>query len=146
MKRASVFVRFLALCIDWVILSIFSMLVFISVLTGYVFGSGGSLLNEINTKFGLLLKTFILTSLVIITFYFTYLTMKGRSTAGKSIFKIKVLKNDGTELGFLRSLSRFIMYVLSASIFFIGFIMAVFLRGKTLHDVLADTQVIEEEL
>jgi uncharacterized RDD family membrane protein YckC len=146
MKRASVFVRFLALCIDWIILSSFSILVFISVLTGYVFGAGGSIFNEINIKFGLLLKTFILSSIAIITFYFTYLTMKGRTTAGKSIFKIKVLKNDGTELGFLRSFFRCAVYALSASFFFTGFIIAAFLKGKTLHDILADTQVIEEEL
>jgi uncharacterized RDD family membrane protein YckC len=146
MKRASIFARFLALCVDWFILSIFSILVFVSVLAGYIFGSGGSLLDGIDIKLWLLFKTFMLCSIFIITFYFTYLTMKGRSTVGKSIFKIKVMKSDGAELGFLRSLSRFTVYVFSASAFFIGFIMALFLRGRALHDILADTQVVEEEL
>ncbi|MCX5818286.1 MAG: RDD family protein [Proteobacteria bacterium] len=145
MKRASIFARFLALCVDWFILSIFGILVFVSVLAGYIFGSGGSLLDGIDTRLGLLFKTFIFCSIFIITFYFTYLTMKGRSTVGKSIFNIKVLKGDGAELGFLRSLSRFTVYVFSASAFFIGFIMALFLRGRALHDILADTQVVEEE-
>jgi uncharacterized RDD family membrane protein YckC len=146
MKRASIFARFLALCVDWFILSIFSILVFISVLAGYIFGSGGSLLDGIDARLGLLFKTFIFCSIFITTFYFTYLTMKGRSTVGKSIFKIKVMKRDGTELGFLRSLSRFTVYVFSVSACFIGFIIALSLRGRTLHDILADTQVIEEEL
>lgn len=146
MKRASIFARFLALCVDWFILSIFSILVFISVLAGYIFGSGGSLLDGIDTRLGLLFKIFMLCSIFIITFYFTYLTMKGSSTVGKSIFNIKVLKRDGAELGFLRSLSRFTVYVFSASAFFIGFIIALFMRGRTLHDILADTQVVEEEL
>jgi len=146
MKKASIFARFLALCVDWFILSIFSMLVFISVLTGYIFGSGGSLFDGIDTRMGLLFKTFIFCSVFIVTFYFTYLTMKGSSTIGKSIFKIKVLKRDGAKLGFVRSLFRFTMYVFSASAFFIGFIMAIFMRGRALHDILADTQVVEEEL
>jgi len=103
-------------------------------------------LDGIDIKLWLLFKTFMLCSIFIITFYFTYLTMKGRSTVGKSIFKIKVMKSDGAELGFLRSLSRFTVYVFSASAFFIGFIMALFLRGRALHDILADTQVVEEEL
>jgi len=145
MKRASLFARFLALCIDLAILSMLNTLVFISVLAGYISGAGGLSLNNVLSNSGLLLKMFFLFSIFIVMFYFTYLNMEGRSTAGKSIFKIKVLKSDGTELGYLRSFSRFIMYILSASFFFTGFIMAFFFKGNTLHDMLTDTRVVVEE-
>ncbi len=146
MKRAPLFARFLALCIDWVILSILCALIFIAVLTGYISGANGSLLQNILSKSGLLLKMFLLFAIVVVGFYFTYLNMNGRATAGKSLFRIKVLKSDGTELGFIRSFTRFVMYIFSVLVFFSGFIIAFFLKGKTLHDILADTRVIEEEL
>jgi len=146
MKRASIFARFLALFIDCVILLIFCKLVFLAVFGGYATGAGASFLQGMYEKYGLLVRISVLSSLLVVAFYFTYLTMKGRATIGKTLFKIKVLRTDGSEIGLSRSFFRCIFYVLSALPLFIGFAMALFFRGSTLHDMLADTRVVEEEL
>lgn len=65
---------------------------------------------------------------------------------GKRIFSVKVVRPDGAEVNLLRALVRAIAYILSASIWCIGFFMAFFLKGKTLHDMIADTRVVKGEI
>jgi uncharacterized RDD family membrane protein YckC len=142
MKRASIFVRFLALSIDIFILFLFYIVVFISALAGYV--SGVEVLSFSNL-FGFF-PVFFYSSSFISLFYFTYLNMNGGMTVGKRAFGIKVVRRDGTELGFLRAFLRSVSYVFSASIWCMGFIMAFFLKGRALHDIIADTVVVEEGL
>jgi uncharacterized RDD family membrane protein YckC len=142
MKRASIFVRFLALSIDIFILFLFYIMVFISALAGYV--SGMEELSFSNL-FGFF-PVFLYSSSFISLFYFTYLNMNGGVTVGKRAFGIKVVRRDGTELGFLRAFLRSVSYIFSASIWCMGFIMAFFLKGRALHDIIADTVVVEEEL
>jgi uncharacterized RDD family membrane protein YckC len=142
MKRASIFVRFLALSIDIFILFLFYIMVFISAFAGYAFGME---VLSFSSLFGFF-PVFFYSSFFISLFYFTYLNMNGGMTVGKRAFGIKVVRRDGTELGFLRAFLRSVSYIFSASIWCMGFIMAFFLKGRTLHDIIADTVVVEEGL
>ena len=141
MKRAPIFFRFLALSIDLLVLSFFCVIAFIFAFAGYLSGIDEFALLNISVPF----LIFLLSSSFIFLFYFTYLTMDGGMTVGKSIFRIKVVRRDGMEVDLFRSLLRSVFYVLSASICFIGFFMALFLKGKALHDIVADTRVIKGE-
>jgi len=145
MKQASYLTRFLALTIDISIVSVFCAIAFFSAFAAYV-GATGSFSMRV-----LVLATEIaaLPVVVIYLFYFTYLNMRGGVTVGKRIFGIKVIRRNGMgvgmELGFFRAFVRSLAFLVSASLFGIGIIMSFFFRGSTLHDMIAGTQVVEEE-
>ena len=141
MNRASVFVRFVALLIDLLIVMFFSCMLFVAALAGYRTGSGQLTFLGLS---GILLLCPVF-SLLVFLFYFTYLTMEQGMTIGKSILGIRVVRwnrEDVRGLGFFRSLVRAAAYVLSASVCFMGFFAAIFLKGVTLHDIIAGTQVV----
>lgn len=65
------------------------------------------------------------------------------ATPGKMALGLKIVMSDGTDIGFVRALVRYVGYFVSGIILGIGFLMIAFTRGKRgLHDKLADTQVI----
>jgi uncharacterized RDD family membrane protein YckC len=145
MKTAPILARFAALLIDAALVLLFSAAAFAAALTGYRLGAGS--LTFINLSCILLLSSVL--SCLIYLFYFTHLTMREGMTVGKRIMSVRVVRRDGAqgvrEPGFARSLVRAVAYVLSAMICFIGFFMALFFRGKTLHDMIAGTEVIRDE-
>jgi uncharacterized RDD family membrane protein YckC len=148
MKNASIFDRFIALCIDMMIISFSSVIVMIVAFVGYSVGAERLTFPGLSAIF---LFSLAIASFIFI-FYFTYLTMDEGMTVGKMVFRIRVIRRDGMGLGvkpgFFRSLVRTISYVISASVWFLGFIMAFFLHGRTFHDIVAGTRVvsIEEDL
>lgn len=144
MKRASMFARFFAFFLDIIIVFFLCIVVLISVLTGYIVGHGHSDYFFNIGKIAWLFAVFCLASVFLFAFYFTYLSAGEGSTIGKRIFNLRIVRQDGMHTSLTRSLLRSISYFLSASVFFIGFLMAPFFRGKALHDFIADTQVIEE--
>ena len=149
MNRAPVSARFIALLIDIVIVTFFSGMIFVAALAGYRAGFGQLTFLSLS---GIILLC-PLFSLLVFLFYFTYLTMEQGMTIGKSALGIRVVVrsdfgNEETGPGFLRSLTRTAAYFLSASTCFLGFFMAFFLKGITLHDIIAGTRVVlvhEEE-
>jgi uncharacterized RDD family membrane protein YckC len=148
MKNAPIFERFIALCIDMMIVSFSSVIVLIVAFIGYSAGTDRLTLPGLSAIF----LFFLFTASFIFIFYFTYLTMDEGMTIGKMVFGIKVIRRDGMGLGvkpgFFRSLVRTMSYGISASVWFLGFIMAIFLNGRTFHDIVAGTRVvsIEEDL
>ncbi len=148
MKRAPIFDRFAALVIDAGIIAFFSVAVFVVAFLGYGIGTDDITLRGLSV-------IFLISSsggLLIFLFYFTYLTMDNGATIGKHIFKIRVIKRGAVgfdvQPGFTRALVRTAAYAASASVCFLGFIMAFFFRGRTFHDIVAGTQVVtvEEDL
>jgi uncharacterized RDD family membrane protein YckC len=143
MNRAPVSARFVALLIDIVIVTFFSGMIFVAALAGYRAGYGQLTFLSLS---GIILLC-PLFSLLVFLFYFTYLTMEQGMTIGKSALGIRVVAgrdfgNEETGPGFFRSLVRTAAYFLSASICFLGFFMAFFLKGITLHDIIAGTSVV----
>lgn len=66
------------------------------------------------------------------------------ATPGKMAIGAKVLRPDGSMLGFGRALGRYFAKILSAIILYIGYIMAGFDSEKrALHDMICDTRVIK---
>lgn len=67
-------------------------------------------------------------------------------TAGKWATGLRILRDDGSEIGIGRAFLRhFLGYPLSFVLFGLGFVVAAFnARGRTLHDLIANTIVVRE--
>jgi uncharacterized RDD family membrane protein YckC len=67
-----------------------------------------------------------------------------QGTVGKMILGIKVTTINGGRISFARATGRFFAKILSSLFLFIGYIMAAFTQRKqALHDIIAETLVIE---
>ena len=82
-------------------------------------------------------------SLLLNALYFTIAVAVWRTTIGKRLFRLYVVRSDGSRVGAGRALARYLSYFLSAFILLIGFIMIGVRRDKRgLHDLICDTQVV----
>ena len=142
MRKASLFVRFLAFSIDILILACLTGLILIATIAGYTLSPGSSPVPQ----FSSLLLIFVSGSSFVFIFYFTYLTMNGGGTIGKSIFHLKVVRQDGSYLNFFRAFARCITYLPSLSFWLLNLLVALVFEGRTIHDIIAGSWVIEEEL
>jgi uncharacterized RDD family membrane protein YckC len=80
-----------------------------------------------------------------ILYYIGFWTTDGQ-TMGKTIVGLKVIRTDGTQLSVGRALLRYIGYIVSASLFSIGFLWAAFdPKRQGWHDKLAGTLVVYAE-
>ena len=80
-----------------------------------------------------------------IFYYIGFWTTDGQ-TMGKTIVGLKVIRTDGTQLSVVRALLRYIGYIVSASLFSIGFLWAAFdPKRQGWHDKLAGTLVVYAE-
>jgi uncharacterized RDD family membrane protein YckC len=68
------------------------------------------------------------------------------ATIGKRVFKLRVVRADNLQpIGIPRSIVRHLAHILSALIFFLGYVMAAFNhRKRALHDYIAGTVVIKD--
>jgi uncharacterized RDD family membrane protein YckC len=142
MRKASLFVRFLAFSIDILILACLTGLILIATIAGYALSPGSSPVPQ----FSSLLLIFVSGSSFVFIFYFTYLTMNGGGTIGKSIFHLKVVRQDGSYLNFFRAFARCVAYLPSLSFWLLNLLAALVFEGRTIHDIIAGSRVIEEEL
>lgn len=75
--------------------------------------------------------------------YFTVAVAVWSTTIGKRLFRLYVVRSDGSRVGAGRALARYLSYFLSALILLIGFIMIGVRRDKRgLHDLICDTRVV----
>lgn len=138
MKRASSFPRILAFLVDLLVLALAGMLLKSFSDFGYFLGTGG-----LGQEHHALPISFL--CLLVGLFYFTFLTMGDSQTLGKRLMGIRVTRLNGEMVGPYRSLWRSCCYLISAFPFFFGFLLAFVIKGRSLHDCLAGTMVIEEE-
>lgn len=76
--------------------------------------------------------------------YFIYFHGKDGATLGKKLFKIRVVRSDGSPIGYARATGRYFADILSSLTCLIGYIMAAFDEEKrALHDRICDTRVIQ---
>ncbi|CAN5916932.1 RDD family protein [soil metagenome] len=89
--------------------------------------------------------TLNLVSVVIGWLYFALLESSERgATVGKMALGLRVVTGAGQRLSFMTASGRYFAKIVSALIFFIGFIMIGFTeRKRGLHDMIADTLVIK---
>jgi uncharacterized RDD family membrane protein YckC len=75
-----------------------------------------------------------------------YIVLHGRSgqTLGKRLMRIRVVRADGSPLGFGKATGRFFADMVSSMTLFIGYLMAAFdEEHRALHDRICDTRVVE---
>lgn len=77
--------------------------------------------------------------------YYVYFTGYGGQTPGKMVLKIKVIRTDGSAVGYGRAFLREVVgKFLSGILLGIGYLMVAFDRQKQgLHDRIADTYVVK---
>ena len=84
----------------------------------------------------------ILSFLILAVYLIGFWSATGQ-TPGKAALGIKIVRLDGTKIGFENAVLRFIGYIVSSIIFFIGFLMIGWHGEKRgLHDLIAATAVI----
>lgn len=144
MRKAPFFSRLMAFALDIFIVFMASVFTLTAIVTGYIIGCGGFSFYSFMDKIGILSMIFFISHVFTFVFYFTYLSAREGSTIGKYIFSIRVTRTNGMDMNLSISFLRCILYMLSASIFFLGFLIAIVFKGRSLHDFIANTQVIED--
>jgi uncharacterized RDD family membrane protein YckC len=153
---AGFWMRFLALIIDGIIISIaraFLVLPFLAML-GISFATGFENFNPENMEELIpLIATIIaagaalaLVSSIIWVLYGTFMeASKYQATVGKLALGLIVTDLNGGKLDFSKALVRNLGKLLSNFIFLIGYIMAAFTEKKQgLHDIIAGTLVVQK--
>ncbi len=131
--------RFIALAIDFTIISIFFYSTCVAAIFSYrqAYSSDPS-----STVFFILFS--ILFYHVMAFAYFVYFIANGGQTPGKMALGIKVIGQTGQDVGLVRSLFRAVGYFISSTFFMAGFLWALIDdRRQTWHDKLAGTVVLE---
>ena len=128
---ADFFQRLFAYLIDYVFLFALSMVVTIALLSWFDLSDEPVIAGQFGWIF-----------LAMPVLYFTVLVAAWSTTLGKMIFELRVVRNDGSKIGFGRAFARYLCYILS-SILFIGFLMILLRPDKRgLHDLICDTKVV----
>ena len=134
---APFYLRCGAFLLDYVALA--SIIVFASLIARLLGGGARTAGNSAETMGLLAAVTFVVLNLVVLP-GFTGLTL------GKWATGLRIEKNDGGDISILRAAFRHLVgYPLSLLLFGIGFLMvALTVRGRGLHDIIAGTVVVRE--
>ncbi|OPY75614.1 MAG: RDD family protein [Syntrophorhabdus sp. PtaU1.Bin153] len=141
MRKASALMRLLAFFIDCILLSCLGVVILAAAVAGYMVSGGPSGLSQ---ALKLTLVVF-LSSILLFLFYFTYLTSGEEKTVGKRIVGLRVVKQDGSPLGFGLAFVRCLMYAISLVFWPVSLLTALFCDGRMAHDIMTGTRVIKEE-
>jgi len=140
MKETYLLKRFLALIIDGLVLVCAWVMVCVASIAGH--NMTGQELSFAHLC--IITCIVILSCLAIFLFYFVYLTMGESSTIGKKLMGITVVTHNGLALSTFRSFIRCLAFTIFLPLWFISLIVALCVRGRTLHDIVAGTRVIKE--
>ncbi|MGH7885905.1 MAG: RDD family protein [Thermodesulfobacteriota bacterium] len=131
--------RFLAFIIDLLLVVLIS-------LGAFIFGLRQITLDysyDIDELFFILVQIYFILVFFASTYFLFLLGYSGK-TIGKMLLKIKVVKEDGSDIGYYISMKRWIGSILSAIPLFLGFLWIIFNDKKqSLHDKFAKTLVIK---
>lgn len=134
--------RLLAVLIDG------AMVGFLSFMLAFFIGLIAIFTNQVNTsQDSSVLELLTVLSLFIfsVIYYVGFWTNEGQ-TMGNTIIGLKVIRTDGSHLSVGQALLRYIGYIISASLFSIGFVWAAFdSKRQGWHDKLAGTLVVYVE-
>ncbi len=152
---AGFWIRFVAWIIDSIVLTgIYIGVLFLIILVVYVALPESSLaacLDEdsgLSTSCGSLYTIMgtmpYLLGYVVSALYYVIGVSVWSTTVGKRILGLYVLRPDGSRIGPGRALARWLAYIPSSLLLFIGYLMIAFLEDKRgLHDLICDTVVIK---
>lgn len=137
MRFAGFWIRVVANFIDTVILGL--ILIFVALLLG---PSGFATLREPSSA-GLLLSMTVIGGSI---FYQSVSVAIWGATPGKLALGLRVVRSNGAQLNFGRSVARAAAFMVDVMVpFSVGFLIAAFDRQKrTLHDYMAGTRVIRK--
>jgi len=144
MHKANLFSRFIAWLLDSFAIALIAVLLSLLLggLTGITRGSDNFLIGAATT----VLSVIVWFAIIILQFlYFGYFWNKDGQSIGMKVTGIKVVRQDGTLMSFLRSALRGTFgYWISGLIFGLGYIWAAFDSDKEAwHDKIFDTWVLE---
>lgn len=138
--------RFVAFLIDYALMAI---VVFLLVLIiGTTAGIGGTAAGADESGMAALLSVFggffLMLFILLPWLYYSLLeSSASQATPGKMAMGIRVVDYDGYRISFGRATGRYFARILSAMIFFAGYIIAGFTPKKqALHDIIAGTLVL----
>jgi uncharacterized RDD family membrane protein YckC len=129
-------IRFGAKIIDWIVLSVASIMIAFVVGISMPFGENLS---------GLILQQFVSSffQIVIAASYTTWFVGKYGATLGKMACNLRVVTGEGSKVSYARACGRYFAEILSGMTFLIGYIIAAFDdERRSLHDRVCDTRVI----
>ncbi len=141
MDHAGFWLRFGAFMIDYIILSIVNMIIYIPLFILMATSMNSPEANPVVFITVQLIVMFL--GLAVQVGYETWFIGKYAATPGKMACKIKVVVATGEKVSYLRALGRFFAKWISYMTLMIGFIMAGFDSEKrALHDMICETRVI----
>ncbi len=153
---ASFGARFLALIIDWIVISVLQSLVIVPILGLVGLSMAPALQNpdaiteeEAAGMFAGIMAaagSMWIISICISFLYFGIMeASKTQGTLGKMALGIKVADMDGNRISFGKSVLRQIGKYISSAIMMIGYLLAAFTEKKqALHDMIASTLVLKK--
>jgi uncharacterized RDD family membrane protein YckC len=138
--------RFLAYCIDSLIVTVGSIcaLFTIALLIGFSISIMGMDLEKME---GFFIGLYYLLAFLSSWLYFTIMeSSKLQATLGKKICNLVVTDTSGNRISFAKANARFWSKIISGAIFAIGYIMAAFTeKHQALHDMVAGTLVVKKK-
>jgi uncharacterized RDD family membrane protein YckC len=76
--------------------------------------------------------------------YYTWMTAAGGQTLGKKLFKLRVVRADGTPMDMAHAFGRAVGYWISTVPLLLGYLIVPFTpRKRALHDFVADSCVVQ---
>jgi len=149
---AGFWLRFVALIIDTIVLSIVRAIITVPFGLGFGMRNRGMFMGhppqnpeDFIPIFGMMVKLMVITMILNWLYYAIFESSSWQATLGKKALGLEVTDLAGNRISFGRATGRFFAKIISTLILFIGYIMAGFTEKKqALHDILAGTLVIRK--
>ena len=140
-KKGGFWIRYVAWIIDTIILNIIGLILLRIGSVAFDLGSSGFQNLETEEMVAIMIPYFVFMLIVNIA-YFTYFHGSTGQTLGKMVCKLKVVRLNGSSVGYGKAFLRWIGYLVS-SIFYLGFLWVAWDKHKQgWHDKIAGTYVI----
>jgi len=142
LRYAGFWIRFAALFIDGIVISIAQYAVYIPVILVVMRGAG----NMDNNPWPLFAAQMILAvfSMVLAAGYEIWMTGRYGATLGKMACRLRIVTPDGGRMSYARATGRHFAKFISYFTMYIGFIIAGFDKEKrSLHDMICTTRVVK---
>jgi uncharacterized RDD family membrane protein YckC len=142
-KKGGFWIRYVAWIIDTIILNIIGLILLRVGTVAFDLASSGFQNLEAEEMMGIMIP-YVFFMLIVNIAYFTFFHGSTGQTLGKMVCKLKVVRLNGDRVGYGKAFLRWIGYILSASIFYLGFLWAAWDKQKQgWHDKIAGTYVIK---
>ncbi len=126
-------------------LAFFIDMAMVSLLAFITYGVGLYFLHGAGSDLGDAFFTIYLILFFLASSYFVVLNGYTGATIGKMLVGIRIVSNEGRDIGFWQSFVRWIGYYISGIFIFIGFLWSIFDKNsQSWHDKIAGTYVVKD--